>query len=83
MTNTHNNQTLTLVKTSPAAASANGPVDEYAMPDPFDVARLLGNKGERFPRELQQGLMNGILDNAPQRPSRWSRTRTSRSKQLG
>ena len=78
MKNSHNNQILESVRTDfSIAGSANSPAGDIPMPDPFEVAMLLGNKDNRLDEQLWQGLMNEILDNAPQRPSTRLRLRSA------
>jgi hypothetical protein len=73
MQNTHNGQNLISVKTDSNADTARGPADEYPMPDPLEVAKLLGNKEDRNRSQFRQGLMRKILDGAPQMPMKRSR----------
>lgn len=56
---------------------ANESVGDIQMPDPFEVAKMLGNKSDRFDLQLRQSLMSEILENAPQRPLRKSPSRAA------
>jgi hypothetical protein len=78
MKNYHIDPTLISEETESFAAGVTGTANDYPMPNPFEVARLLGDKSEGFHRELQQGLMSEILDHAPQGPSRRPSRRVKR-----
>jgi hypothetical protein len=79
MNNHHCTPRVVSSGTAANLVESNSPTGAYPMPDPYEVARLLGNKRERLSPGLQQGLMTDILENAPQKPARVPKSQTTAS----